>query len=69
MEATLTSLQAEAGKPQAVARKNVQGVIAEMLAQRDAFSTAIKKQGATAEGAWAKSKARLSPSGVVRAQR
>lgn len=59
MDATLTSLQAEAGKLGATARKNVQGAIAEMLARRDAFSKAIKKQGGATEDAWAKTKATL----------
>jgi len=59
MNATLSSLEAEVGKLQSVARKQAQGAIAEMLKQRDAFSDAIKKQRGATEGAWAKAKAAL----------
>ena len=59
MNATVTSLQSEADKLQADARKKAQASIAEMLKQRDAFSTAIKKQAATTEDAWAKTKTAL----------
>ena len=59
MDATVTSLQSEAGKLQAAARKNAQAVVAEMLKQRDAFGNAIKKQETPTEDAWAKTKAAL----------
>jgi hypothetical protein len=59
MDATVTSLEAEAGKLSADARKNAQAVVVKMREQRDAFSNAFKKQEKTAEDAWAKTKAAL----------
>lgn len=59
MSATVTSLQSEADKLQADARKKAQASIAEMVKRRDAFSSAIKKQGATTADTWAKTKTAL----------
>ena len=59
MDATVTSLKSEAGKLTAVASKNAQTVLGDMLKQRDAFSHAIKKQESTAEDVWAKTKTTL----------
>ena len=59
MNATVTSLQSEADKLQADARKKVQASVAEMVKQRDAFSNAIKKQGTNTEDALAKAKTAL----------
>ena len=59
MEATVTSLQSEAGKLSAAARKNLEAAVAEMAKQRDAFSKVIKKQETSAEDNWAKTKATL----------
>ena len=59
IEATVTSLQSEAGKMTAAGRKNLDAAVAEMAKQRDAFSKAIKKQQTSAEDNWAKTKATL----------
>lgn len=59
MDATVASLEAEVGKLQAVARKSARDAIAETLAQRDAFSAAVKKQRGATEAAWAKAKAAM----------
>ena len=59
IDATVTSLQSEAGKLQSTARKNAQAAVTEILKQRDAFRDAIKKQETAAEGAWAKTRTAL----------